>query len=218
MEKKSIIAFDFDGTLVDSSRLVSQSLINTVHEYGHDEINEEKLEEYFGPTESGILRNIVGAKLFPEAWAFFIEEYIRIQDECQLRIEGMDELLDELSNRKDILLLLVTGRSLPTAEISLSHLGYDKYFAKIYTGSEEGINKDENMESILESYGADKKSILYIGDTLADVETMKSIDVDILSATYCQKSKEKISEIENENPGNICHSILELKEKLLSLI
>jgi phosphoglycolate phosphatase len=218
MEKKNIIAFDFDGTLVDSTRLIHETLINTSHEYGHNEITEENIEEHFGPTESGILKEIVGPKVFPEAWAYYIEDYIRLQPEILHNFPEMDELLEELSKRKDILLLLITGRSRPTAEISLSYLGYDKYFAKIYTGSEEGINKDENINAALEDYGIEKSRILYIGDTLADIHTMKSIDVDLLSVTYSSKDTETIHLIEKENPSNVCHTIQELKNRLFELI
>lgn len=218
MKKKSIIAFDFDGTLVDSSVLVNKSLISTCHEYGHNEIDENNLEDHFGPTEYGILKNIIDPKDFSEAWAFFIEEYIRIQPEGLIKIEGMDEILETLSKRNDVLLLLVTGRSKPTSEISLSYLDYEKFFAKTYTGSEEGINKDVNIENIIQDYGVTKDDIIYMGDTIADIKTMRKAGVDILSCTYCQKSEEKIQAIEQENPNNTCHTIKELKEKLLSLI
>ena len=60
MHQKKIICFDFDGTLVDSSVFVHSSLIKTAQDFGHSEINDNNLEEYFGPTEIGILKKILG--------------------------------------------------------------------------------------------------------------------------------------------------------------
>ncbi len=217
MNKKSVIVFDFDGTIVDSNNLEHQALLNTIHEYGFEEIDDSNLEDHFGPTESGILKNILGEDIFPEAWAFFIEDYLRLQEELLVKIPGMDDLLLSLSKKKDLLLLLVTGRSKETADISLDYLGYDKYFAKTYTGSDEGINKDENIEKILDDYGVEKEHIVYVGDTLADIKTMKSIGIEIISVSYSQYDKNHKDMLEEENPHHVVHSVKELEEKLLNI-
>ena len=217
MNKKSVIVFDFDGTIVDSNNLEHQALLNTIHEYGYEEIDDSNLEDHFGPTESGILKNILGEDIFPEAWAFFIEDYLRLQEELLVKIPGMDDLLLSLSKKKDLLLLLVTGRSKETADISLDYLGYDKYFAKTYTGSDEGINKDENIEKILDDYGVEKEHIVYVGDTLADIKTMKSIGIEIISVSYSQYDKNHKDMLEEENPHHVVHSVKELEEKLLNI-
>ncbi len=214
MDKKSVIVFDFDGTLADTTLLIQDSILNTLREYGHFEVNESNLEDHFGPSEAGIIKKIVGDKVFPEAWTYFLEEYIRIQKDTIKKFPGMDDLLEKLSKRKDLLLLLVTGRSRETAEISLSYLGYESYFGKVYTGSEEGINKNISIENALNDFGIKKENIVYIGDTLADIHTMKKACVDLLSVSYCYQDKSRISQLEKENGGNVMHSVLELQERL----
>ncbi len=219
MIQKSVIAFDFDGTLADTTRLVHETIINSCNEYGHMEINEDNLESHFGPTESGIIRSIVGEKLFPEAWTFFLEEYIRIQPDTIKKIPGMDELLEELSKRNDILLVLVTGRSKVTTDISLACLGYERYFAKVYSGSEEGINKDKNIENLIHDYGVEKKDIIYVGDTIADIHTMhEKAGIDLLSVTYCQPDEAVKLEMERLNPGNLCPDVTNLRKRLFELL
>ena len=217
MNKKSVVIFDFDGTIVDSNQLEHQALLNTIHEYGFEEINDSNLENHFGPTESGILKNLLGEDLFPEAWAFFIEDYLRLQEELLVKIPGMDDLLLSLSKKQDLLLLLVTGRSKETADISLDYLGYDKYFGKVYTGSDEGINKDENIEKLLEDFGLEKENIVYVGDTLADIKTMKAIGIDIITVSYSQYDKNNKDQLEEDNPGNVVNSIQELETKLIEI-
>lgn len=214
MNKKSVIIFDFDGTLADTTLLVQNSILGTLREYGHFEVDENNLEDHFGPSEPGIIKKIVGDKVFPEAWAYFLEEYIRIQKETIKRIPGMDDLLENLSKRKDLLLLLITGRCRETAEISLSYLGYESYFGKVYTGSEEGINKDVSIETALNDFGIQKENIVYIGDTLADIHTMRKAQVDLLSVSYCYQDEMKISQLEKENAGNVMHSVMDLQKRL----
>lgn len=219
MNHKSVIAFDFDGTLADTTRLIHETIINTCHEYGHQEINEENLESHFGPTESGIIKAVVGEKVFPEAWTFFLEEYIRIEPEMIKNIPDMDALLKELSERKDLLLVLVTGRSKVTTDISLAYLGYEKYFAKVYSGSDEGINKDKNIENVIHDYGVKKEDIIYVGDTIADIHTMhEKADVDLLSVTYCQPDETVKAEMERLNPGNLCPDVTNLRKRLFELL
>ncbi len=217
MNKKSVVIFDFDGTIVDSNQLEHQALLNTIHEYGFEEINDSNLENHFGPTESGILKNILGEDLFPEAWAFFIEDYLRLQEELLRKIPGMDDMLFNLSKKQDLLMLLVTGRSKETADISLAYLGYDKYFGKIYTGSDEGINKDQSIIQLLEDYGLEKENIVYVGDTLADIKTMHSIDIDIISVSYSLYDKNNKEQFEKQNPGNVVNSVTELENKILEV-
>ncbi len=218
MQKKNILVFDFDGTIVNSTELEHTALLNTIHEYGFSDITKDNLECYFGPTESGILKNILGEDNFPEAWAYFIEDYLRLQDTLLKRIPGMDQLLKDLSLRKDILLVLVTGRSKETCDISLSYLGYDNYFSKVYTGSDEGINKGDNMNLLIENYGVQKHNIIYIGDTVADIKTLFQEGIDILSVSYSEFEKSRKEELEELNPGNVVHTVEELRTRLFALI
>ena len=75
MHQKKIICFDFDGTLVDSSVFVHSSLIKTAQDFGHSEINDNNLEEYFGPTEIGILKKILGPEEAIAASPYFYRIY-----------------------------------------------------------------------------------------------------------------------------------------------
>lgn len=217
MNKKKVIVFDFDGTIADSLKLEHQALLNTIHDYGYKEITDDNIEEHFGPSESGILKEILGDDTFVEAWPIFIEEYIRLQNSLLRTFPGIDELLHSLS-KEDISLVLLTGRSKETTDISLSFLNLVDVFSFVYTGSDKGINKDKNILTLMKELSVQGKDILYIGDSLADIHTMKKINVDILSVVYAKKKDDVVNKIKEENKGNIIFTIDELKARIYSLI
>jgi phosphoglycolate phosphatase-like HAD superfamily hydrolase len=91
MNKKSVIVFDFDGTIVDSNNLEHQALLNTIHEYGYEEIDDSNLEDHFGPAESGILKNILGEDIFNREVMVIRTDRgseFTLGDETELREEG----------------------------------------------------------------------------------------------------------------------------------
>lgn len=217
MNKKRVIVFDFDGTIADSMNLEHQALLNTIHNYGNEDITDDNIEDHFGPTESGILKEILGEETFIEAWPIFIEEYIRLQSSLLKTFLDIDELLHSLA-KEDIKLILMTGRSKETCDISLSFLNLENIFSEIYTGSDKGINKDKNMLSLMKELDVIENDILYIGDSLADIKTMRKVNIDILSVTYAGKKEDVISQMNIENKDNVISSVNELKNRVFSLI
>ena len=215
--RKRIIAFDFDGTIADSMNLEHRSMLYAIHLAGHNEITDDNLEDHFGPTESGIIRKVCGEEAFHKVYPSFLAKYKEIEPEEMKPIPGMKELLEDLSKESSVALVLVTGRSKDTMEISLDYLGVRPYFKKTYWGSEEGINKDQNLEKAASDFKVSKEEILYIGDTLADIETMEKAGIDLLSVGYCHNEKDQAVLKEN-NPNGYIGSVQELRDRLFSII
>lgn len=215
MKKKSVVAFDFDGTLTSSIDMEDRSMAYGCESVGIHGMNREILHCHYGPTEYGILKELVPPGDLKNAWEAFLSYYRKASKDL-LPYEGIKELLKTLSEKK-CLLLLVTGRSKETLDISLPDLGLDSYFAKCYVGSESGTNKEQSMEKIFHDYGIGKDDILYIGDTLDDIRMMKAIDVDILSVSYSHDLKYQ-EELIKANPGNVCTTVSELTKRILDSI
>lgn len=182
---------------------------------GINGINKEIVHSHYGPTEYGILKELVPPGDLEKAWKACLS-YYKEASKSLVPFEGIKDLLQTLSEKK-CLLLLVTGRSKDTLEISLPDLGLDSYFVKCYTGSDEGTNKEKSIETIFKDYGIGKEDILYIGDTLDDIRMMRSISVDILSVSYSHDLKYQ-EELMKKNPGNVCTSVSELKKRILDSI
>lgn len=217
MMQKKILCFDFDGTLADTMYFVKLAMVKTCQDFGHSEINMENIEDYFGPTEPGIIAQVVGKEEFPAALPYFYRVYIDCQNTLLQKNERILKMLRDIKTRSDVHLVLVTGRSKETLEITLDYLGMNDFFEAYYTGSPTGVNKDVSMSHVRKDFSCDKEDMLYIGDTLSDVEVMKQEGYDILSVAYfhdpdCTKA------LEEKNPGNVYCNIDSLEEKLFTLI
>lgn len=217
MKRKKILCFDFDGTLADSLYLEKMSMLKTVQDFGYESVTLENIEEYFGPTEPGVIQHIVSKEESAAAVSYFYRIYIEYQNSLLRKNDAMINMLKTLQQQSDAQLVIVTGRAKETLEITLPYLGLNNFFLQCYTGSEHGVNKAESMRQVLKDFDCEKEDVLYIGDTLKDIEVMKQEGYDILSASYYHDNEyQKL--LEENNPGNVLNSIDSLTERLLSII
>ncbi len=216
MKKKECFVFDFDGTLVDSNELEKVTMVETIHRYHDPFFRPDAIYRYFGPTEDGILKKIVAPEKIEEALSFFFDYYEKRQEDLLIPFPEMEEIL-KLLKEKGKRLFLLTGRSERTLLLSLRKLSYENYFEKCYWGSQESVNKPDSMRKLLEENHLKKEDVVYVGDTLEDIRSMKEVPVDLLSAGYSH-SKTYDEELERNNTGNVCHTIRELKSKLMKLL
>lgn len=218
MKQKSIIAFDFDGTIADTALLEKRSMIETIRYFGNLEIDENNIETHYGPTEIGIISSLVPSGKREEVCRKFLEIYQKIQPETLPScVPGMKELLLELSSCRDIHLIEVTGRSKESLALSLAYLDIQDCFEKCYTGSDRGINKHLSLNQACQDYRVDKEEILYIGDTIEDCQTMHGHGYDLISVSYCHDEGYH-KELEKLNPGLVAEDVEHLQALLNQLI
>jgi phosphoglycolate phosphatase-like HAD superfamily hydrolase len=217
MKQKKLIAFDFDGTIADTTALERLAIVRTINLFGNMEINYDNIEDHYGPTEPGIVKSLVRDDKKEEAVEKFFEIYEKTQYETlKACVPGMKELLEDLAKEKDIHVLEVTGRSMRSLEISLAYLGIKDCFEKCYAGSDDGINKNLSLDQACKDYGVNKEDVLYIGDTIADCHTMHDNGYDLISVSYCHDDAYRIS-LEKLNPNEVVDNTKQLREKLYRL-
>jgi phosphoglycolate phosphatase-like HAD superfamily hydrolase len=218
MTKKTVLAFDFDGTIANSVYLEKYTIFTTAEKFMDAKtlaaFDKSHVEKYYGPTEKGIIKKLVPKESFPAAWDYFIKLY---NEQSRIMMpkpfDGIKGLLNKYSQRKDVLVVMLTGRSPETLAISLKDLGLEPYFAKCYTGAMTGVNKDKSILKLLHDYGLNKNDVLYIGDTVADIKVMRKVNVDLISAVYGYP-KDYQDSIDKLNPSLVAHTVQELDELL----
>lgn len=213
-KKIRCIAFDFDGTLVDSFPLVNLTMVETLRRYGVKEASIPFLDPYWGPTEKGIFEEILGREKGDEAYfGTYLPLYEKRHGELLPKTDpDILSVLKSLKERKDLHVVLLTGRNRETLEISLNKTGLYPYFEKFYTGSDEGVNKPENLGNVQKDFCLEPSEILYVGDSVSDCFSCKKAGVRLLSVNYFKT--EKYADLALYNPGHVLTRTDELGKKI----
>lgn len=209
MKFKGLI-FDIDGTLTSTNELIFASFNHITKKYLGKIYTPEEIVCLFGPTEDQILQEMCGEK-FEDAKKDYYEYYSQNHQMANL-YPGIKELLSELKQRK-ILLSIYTGKGRKAAAITLRKLEIHEYFDLIITGDDVAEHKPsaEGINKFIEQFNLQKKEVLMIGDSPADVKAAKAAGVRIASVLWDSYAKEKVLKL---NSDFIFHSVNELKSFL----
>lgn len=217
--KKSVVVFDCDGTLMSSMPLILRCISDAATKCGREDIKTlDDLRPYFGPDERGMLRNILkDAGKGDKAFSYYMEEYKMLHRELLPHpIDGIPELLRSLRDRRTLRLGLVTGRSKESTDYTLEVFNFARFFESIQTGSPKGINKPESMRKLMAELDVNHNEVIYVGDSPADIKSMQTVGVAIVSV--CYDRLEDKAKLEKMNPGRVASSVEELKTLLLKNI
>lgn len=178
MTKIDTILFDFDGTIMNTNKVIINSWQHTFKIIEGKEGSEEEILKTFGePLE------ITMARFFPE---MPVQEAVRIYrsyhyDNFESMIElfsGMRELLTELKDR-DFKTGIVTSRLRNTTEQGLEKFDIKDYFDIIvaYDDTAEKKPDPEPINIALEKLGSKPETSLMLGDTRFDMGCARNAGV-----------------------------------------
>ena len=140
----------------------------------------------FGPTEEGIIRDLV-----PDRWqrclSDFFRAYERAHDRCPQPFPGIDTVLSTLQ-RRGVRLGIVTGKGFRTATTSLKVFGLAETFDVVQTGSLNGGIKPQSMGSILKKWGFEPHRVASIGDSPSDIRAAQQVGATALGAAWASTS------------------------------
>lgn len=182
-----LIIFDLDGTLLDTSQGIFNSVRYAEGKMGLKPTAEENLRKFVGPPPAEMYRKMYGLndEQSLEA-AGYHREYGRSKAIYEARLyDGVPETLARLSEQGCILAVATLKRQ-DIAEKILSLYGIDGYFAHIAgmnqaeTNTKAGLIKSVcALENIVP--GAE---VLMVGDSQYDYEGAKEAGVDFTGVSY----------------------------------
>ena len=212
MKNKSLIIFDWDGTLMDSVGLIVDAMRYAAEKHGLTVTDEA--------TKSIIGIALVDAfpLLFPndsdkydELLATYSEYYVKHCDNDKL-FAGIKELIQDL-HAQGKTLAIATGKKRKGLERVLPNSGIEAFFTTTKTADETAGKPNPLMlEQILVETGTRIENAVFIGDSIHDIRMANNINMDSIAVSYgCEKADVLV----NENPAMLVNSVNELHKTML---
>ena len=212
MKNKSLIIFDWDGTLMDSVGLIVAAMRYAAEKHG--------LTVTDDATKSIIGIALVDAfpMLFPndsdkydELLATYSEYYVKHCDNDKL-FEGIKELIQDL-HAQGKTLAIATGKKRKGLQRVLPNSGIQAFFTVTKTADETAGKPNPLMlEQILVETGTRIEDAVFIGDSIHDIRMANAIQMDSIAVSY---GCEKADVLANENPTMLVNSVNELHKIML---
>lgn len=185
----SLVAFDLDGTLVDSASDIAESVNRTLEEWSLPRVQEPVIRGWIGEGARMLLQHALrhaGSALDVDAVFPSLEVHY---GDCLLldpRVyPGVRETLDML-RQANVRLAVCTNKPQRFIRPLLQALALEDYFECIVGGDTLAERKPSAMPllHLVEHFGLSPAQCLMVGDSETDVLTAQAADVPMALVTY----------------------------------
>lgn len=173
--------FDLDGTIADTFAICFATFRNALAVVGGPSLTDAEIHAHFGPSEDGMFQRVVPAR-WEEAFSSYLGEYERYLPSCAI-FPGVAASLAWLRER-GVPLALVTGKSRPTALMSLTQFGLDGLFEPVETGSPSGVVKAAAIARVVAGWRVPAREVIYVGDAVSDIQAAHAAGVTAIAAAW----------------------------------
>ena len=181
-----LVVFDWDGTLMDSTAGIAESIREAARELGLPVPAREVASHVIGLGLRDSLRSAVPS-LPEQRYAEFVEAYRRhfmVEAQRMELFPGVRELLEDLRASGRIL-AVATGKSRRGLDQALAATDLARYFAASRCADETTPKPDPAMLlELLDELDAAPGGALMIGDTSHDLEMARGAGVDAVAVSY----------------------------------
>ena len=183
----SIILFDLDGTLMNTSPGIFDTANYTMRQLGFPPVPERQLRKFVGPPLKECFKVAcrLDDSLIPEACAIYRKRYDEKGRFMAEVYDGMTGVLETLRN-EGRQIAVATLKHEKLANEVLEYFKLSPYFDAIVGADLDGVRtKAGIIEMALERLGGRDKSLsLMIGDTPHDLIGAQTAGVDLLAVDY----------------------------------
>ncbi len=188
MKEYKYYIFDFDGTLVDSSEGIYNSIIFALKEFGIEENDREKLRYFIGPPLFEAFKHIYKVNDDDANWlvAKYRERYKVKSCAESVVYDGVPEMLKALKDKGKKIAIASSKPKQFVDEIS-KHLGIFDYYDYVSAESFDKTHssKEDLINNVLEHFGnPPKEDCLMIGDRFYDIDGAKATELDSAGALF----------------------------------
>jgi phosphoglycolate phosphatase len=210
-----LIAFDWDGTLFDSTQLITRCIQAAVVDVGGQRPTDEAASYVIGMSLIAALAHAapdVPPDKYPELGARYRHHYIAHQHDISL-FDGVLPLLAALKARQHTL-TVATGKSRNGLDEALQAVELKGMFDASRTADEtRGKPHPRMLEELMAEFGVLPARTLMIGDTTHDLQMALNAGCPSVGVSY---GAHESTAFEALNPLFVAHSVSELHDWLLA--
>lgn len=199
-----LIIYDLDGTLINSSKDISNSVNWALGELGFPALSEALIRTHVGngviPLIKQVLHEVSASQdLLERALQLYKSRYSdHLLDETKLYPE-VEMVLKFFKDRKQA---IITNKTATFSRRILKGLGVDSYFFEVIGGDQALPKKPapDSVLSLMTKTGAGRGETVFIGDSNVDIQTAKNAGIKSIIVTY---GFESLSSIQSQKPDFI---------------
>jgi phosphoglycolate phosphatase len=194
MSHYSLVVFDWDGTLMDSTVDIVRAMQAACVDLGLPVPDDERASWVIGLSLEPALSHVVPA-LTDQQRPFFLERYryhyLR-RDPKLVLFEGVPEMLQTLRNQ-GVALAVATGKSRVGLDRVLRNTGIGEFFTATRCADETfGKPHPGMLLELMDEVGVDQSSVIMVGDTSHDLQMAANAGVHGLGVSYGAHSEAEL--------------------------
>lgn len=209
MKQYSVVVFDWDGTLMDSTHSIVASIQGACRDLELPIPSREQASWVIGLALEPALKHCV-PMLTPSMEPIFLERYRHhyLSRDAGLKLfDGVLPMLDDLANQ-GVTLAVATGKSRVGLNRALAATALHERFAVTRCADETfGKPHPKMLLEIMDSLSVPPEEVLMVGDTSHDLTMASNAGVHGLGVTYGAHSHEELTRCA---PQAVVHDIADL--------
>ncbi len=218
MKKYDLIVFDWDGTLFDSTALITRCIQAAVVDVGGAKRSAAQASHVIGLNLMEALAHAapdVPKDKYPELGNRYRHHFFKEQDEISL-FEGVIDMLVALK-AQHYWVTVGTGKSRKGLDATLARdvvvNGQSVKLASLFDGTRtadetQGKPNPQMLMELMREFGVDARRTLMVGDTTHDLQMALNAGVDSVGVSY---GAHEADFLETCKPQIVVHSIAELR-------
>ena len=208
-----LIAFDWDGTLFDSTAIITRCIQQAVRDVGGTVPSDQAAAYVIGMGLTQALAHAapdVPSEKYPELGARYRYHYLLLQDDISL-FSGVLPMLAALKRRQHRL-AVATGKSRHGLDLALQAVELQGVFDASRTADETaGKPHPRMLHELMREFGVAPSKLLMIGDTTHDLQMAVNAGCDSVAVSYGAHHPDTFAAL---NPRFVAHSVSELRDWL----
>ena len=181
------VIFDLDGTLLDTSEGIRESVEYTITALGLNKLPQQYLENFIGPPIQTSFARYYGLdEAESQHAANFFRDYYKREALYKARLyEGIIDVLKIFSDN-NIKVGIATYKRNDYARLIVDYFGIGNYCASIRGADNDNkLTKSDIINFVMKDFGrASHEDTVYVGDTKLDALAANSVKVGFVAVLY----------------------------------